>query len=60
MKKTKALNKNLLLSKETVRSLSSRQLDHVVGGYVVNTDAVTGELTNTCNTACDAFSCAFC
>jgi hypothetical protein len=60
MKKTKAFNKNLSLTKETVRSLTSEQLPRVAGGFVVPTDAGTGELTNTCNTACNAMSCQVC
>ena len=60
MKKMKALNKNLSLSKETVRSLTGSQLDRVVGGFVVTSDAGTGEVTTSCNTACHQYSCAVC
>jgi hypothetical protein len=60
MKNMKRLHKTLSLSKETVRSLTSSQLDRVAGGIVVTSDAGTGELGNTCNTACKAYSCSIC
>jgi hypothetical protein len=60
MKKTKLLHKTLSLSKETIRGLTGNQLGGIAGGFVVTSDAKTGELGNTCNTACKAVSCAVC
>jgi hypothetical protein len=60
MKKTKPFNRNLSLSKETIRSLTGVDLGHAVGGIVVPSDDGTGELGNTCNTACKAHSCGRC
>jgi hypothetical protein len=59
MKKIKPMRKQLSLSKETIRSLATGQLDHVVGGIIVPSDGGTAGKTS-CNTACKAESCAVC
>lgn len=60
MKKTKLFNKHLSLSKETIRGLAGAELRRPAGGIVVPSDDGTGELGNSCNTACKAHSCALC
>jgi len=60
MKKTKRLHKQLTLSRETVRDLMTANLRRAVGGKVVTSDGDGGENHNSCNTACNQFSCSIC